>query len=245
MDIIDYRHMKEEYFKWYSPNLNREVEMLVFGHAGYPVVLFPTSMGSFHENRDMGLIEQCRWYLEQGLIQIFCPESNDKNSFYNKGIHPHDRIQNHVAYDKMINHEVVERIRHNTAVGKVTMAGCSFGGYHAANYALRHPGYVSHMFSMSGAFDIRSFMHGYEHDDIFYHSPLEFLHGLHDLELWKMDIVLGTSNWDICFDANIKLSDILEQRGVRHWLDVRKDKNHDWPLWKEMFPHYLSRIKFN
>lgn len=33
--------MKEEYFKWYSPHLNRDVEMLVFGHAGYPVVLFP------------------------------------------------------------------------------------------------------------------------------------------------------------------------------------------------------------
>ena len=30
--------MKEEYFKWYSPNLNKEVEMLVFGHTGYPVI---------------------------------------------------------------------------------------------------------------------------------------------------------------------------------------------------------------
>ena len=49
--------MKEEYFKWYSPNLNREVEMLVFGHAGYPVILFPTSMGSYQENKDQKLIE--------------------------------------------------------------------------------------------------------------------------------------------------------------------------------------------
>ena len=49
--------MKEEYFKWYSPNLSQDIEMLVFGHAGYPVILFPTSMGSFHENKDMGLID--------------------------------------------------------------------------------------------------------------------------------------------------------------------------------------------
>lgn len=145
----------------------------------------------------------------------------------------------------MICHEIVERVRLNTAVGKVVVAGCSFGGYHAANFAFRHPGYVSHMFSLSGAFEIRNFMDGYQHEDIFYNSPMEFLPGLQDRELWNMDIVLGTSNWDICFDANVRLSDVLESKGLRHWLDVRRDRHHDWPVWKEMFPHYLSRIKFN
>lgn len=237
--------MKEEYFKWFSNYLQRDVEMLVFGHAGYPVVLFPTSMGSFYENRDMGLIESAKWYIEQGLIQVFCPESNDKQSFYNKSVHPHQKIQQHVAYDKMICHELVERIRLNTRVGKVVVSGCSFGGYHAANFSFRHPGYVSHMFSMSGAFDIRSFMYGYQHDDIFYNSPLEYLQGLNDYELWNMDIVLGTSNWDICFDSNLKLHEVLKSRSVNHWLDVRQNRLHDWDLWREMFPHYLSRIKFD
>ncbi|MFT5252856.1 MAG: esterase/lipase superfamily enzyme [Flavobacteriales bacterium] len=132
--------MKEEYFKWYSPNLNREIEMLVFGHSGYPVILFPTSMGSYHENKDMGLIESARWYIEQGLIQIYCPSSIDKESFYNKNIHSVHRIENHVWYDKMICHEIVEKVKNNTPSGKVAMAGCSFGGYHAANFAFRHPG---------------------------------------------------------------------------------------------------------
>lgn len=73
--------MKEEYFNWFSPHLQRDVLMLCFGHAGYPVIVFPTSKGSFHENRDMGLIESARWYIEQGLIRIYCPESNDADSF--------------------------------------------------------------------------------------------------------------------------------------------------------------------
>src|SRR5690606_14483753 len=154
---------------------------------------------------------------------------NDKQSFYNKRIHPHERIANHVAYNKMICHELVERIRLNTAVTKVAVAGCSFGGYHAANFAFRHPGYVSHMFSMSGAFDIRSFMDGYEHDDIDYNSPFEYLPGLQDFELWNMGIVLGTSNWDICYDSNLKLHHVLEQKGVSHWFDVRPERLHDWP----------------
>ena len=236
--------MKEEYVKWYSPHLNREVEMLIFGHAGFPVVVFPTSKGTFHENKDMGLIGSAQWYLDQGLIQIFCPESNDKQSFYNRSIHPHERIQNHVAFDKMICHELVERILLNTSVAKIAVAGCSFGGYHAANFAFRHPGYVSHLLSMSGAFDIRDFMDGYQHDDIYYNNPLEYLPGLQDGELWRMGIVLGTSNCDICFDSNIKLHEVLNSKHVKHWFDVRQDRQHDWTLWKEMFPHYLSTIRF-
>jgi esterase/lipase superfamily enzyme len=74
-----------------------------------PVILFPTSMGSYHENKDMGLIESAKWYIEQGLIQIFCPDSIDKDSFYNKQIYPIHRIENHVRYDKMICHEIVEK----------------------------------------------------------------------------------------------------------------------------------------
>ena len=237
--------MKEEYLKWYSKHLERHVELLVFGHSGYPVVLFPTSTGSFYENRDMGLVNACSWYLDEGLVQIFCPESNNTQSFYDKGITPKQRIQNHVAYEKMVKEEIVERIKSNTQVGKVAMAGCSFGGYQAANFAFRHPEMCSHLFSMSGSFGIRSFLEGYEDEDVISHSPLDYLQDLKNPILENLDIVLGTSNWDICFDINIKLSDMLESNGIRHWLDVRKDQRHDWPLWKEMFPHYLSRIKFD
>jgi esterase/lipase superfamily enzyme len=107
---------------------------------------------------------------------------------------------------------------------------------------LRHPGYVSHLFSMSGAFNIKTFSTVFTTMMCFI-TVLSYLYGLDDPELWKMDIVLGTSNWDICFD-NLKLSKVLSERNVHHWLDIRQDRSHDWPLWKEMFPHYLSRIKF-
>jgi esterase/lipase superfamily enzyme len=101
------------------------------------------------------------------------------------------------------------------------------------------------MFAMSGAFSIKSFMDGYHDDNVFFNSPEDFVQGLDDPELWRMDIVLGTSNWDICLDANLKLSRILTHRDVPHWLDIRQNQKHDWPVWREMFPHYLSRIKFN
>ncbi len=36
--------------------LHRDMEMLVFGHAGMPLVVFPTSMGRFFEYEDRGMI---------------------------------------------------------------------------------------------------------------------------------------------------------------------------------------------
>ncbi|MFT4567799.1 MAG: esterase/lipase superfamily enzyme [Saprospiraceae bacterium] len=236
--------MKEEYVKWYSPNLSGEIEMLIFGHTGYPVVLFPTSMGSYKENRDFNLIESAKWYIEQGLIRIYCPDSVDKMSWYNKGIHPKHKVQNHIWYDKMINHEVVEKIKDHTSVGKVVMAGCSFGAYHAANFAFRHPGYVSHLFCMSGAYDIRSFLNGHYDNDVYFNNPMDYLQDANDHEIWNMDIVLGTSDGDICLKDNVALSRLLKGKGINHWLDVRKNATHDWAVWRDMFPHYLSKINF-
>jgi hypothetical protein len=48
------------------------------------------------------------------------------------------------------------------------------------------------------------FLDGFHNDDVFI-TVLRITYGLEDPELWKMDIVLGTG-WDICFDANLKLS---------------------------------------
>jgi esterase/lipase superfamily enzyme len=48
--------MRRDYQSWHSPILGRRMEMLVFGHAGPPILVFPTSMGSFHEYEDRGMI---------------------------------------------------------------------------------------------------------------------------------------------------------------------------------------------
>ena len=234
--------MHESHHRWYSHNLNMDIDMLVFGHQGYPVILFPTSMGTYYENKDRGMIEKARWWIERGFIQIYCPDSIDKHSFYNKSIHPADRIRNHTWYDKMIKEEIIEKVRWQTPGGKVAVAGASFGGYHAANVAFKHPYYVSHVFSMSGAFDIKSFLDGHFDENVYFNNPTDYLSGNNHPDLWKMNIVLGTSEWDICRPFNEHMSGLLNQKSIPHWLDMRGWEQHDWPLWLEMFPHYLSMI---
>ena len=234
--------MKEEYFKWHSPHLDRDIEMLTYGHAGHPVIIFPSTMGRYYESKDFKLIESVRWFVENGLVRLYCPDSLDRLSWYNREVHPSVKVLNHIQYDKLIRWEIVETIRQHTGSPRVAVAGASFGGYHAANFAFRHPDVVSHLISMSGAFDIRSFMQGYFDDNVYFNNPVDYLPGLNHPDLWRMKIILGTSEWDICRPANEQLSGILQSKGVQHWLDMRGQQQHDWQLWREMFPHYLSLL---
>ena len=235
-------NMKEEYYKWHSPSLDRDIEMLVFGNGGQPVILFPTSKGAYYQNKDQGMIEAAKWFLENSRVKIYCPDSIDAESWYNKSIPPHARAYNQERFDRMITTEIVPWAHHETGYERMAFAGCSFGGYHAVNTAFRHPKLASYCFSMSGAFDIKQFVDGYYDDNVFYNNPVDFLPGSDRWELWQMNIILGTAEHDICLEDNKRMSNILAQKNINHWLDVRPFATHDWPIWREMFPHYLSMI---
>ena len=238
--------MQEEHRRWFSQHLNREFDMLVFGHSGFPVIIFPTSKGSYNQNKDFGLVASAEHLVEKGLVKIYTPDSDDKNSWYNYDIHPSDRVNNHSKYENLILNEVFEMAKQETDFQKVAVVGASFGGYHAANIAFRHPDKIGYMISLCGAFDIKQFIFGYYDDNCYYNNPPDYMPNLNDswyLERMKeMKIVLSTGELDNCREDSLKLSNILKEKNIEHWLDDRIGYGHDWPWWKELFPQYLSTI---
>lgn len=220
--------------------------MLVFGHSGYPVILFPTSQGRYFENKDFKLVESASHLINEGRIKIYCPDGIDGESWYNYSIHPSDRVKTHNGYENLILYDVIEAAKYQTGSNKVALAGCSFGAYHAANIAFRHPHKVGYLICMGGAYDIKQFIMGYYDDNCYFNNPPDYLRNLNDHsileQLRQMGIILGTGEWDMCLDENINLSRMLNEKGINNWLDVRPGTGHDWPWWREMFPQYLSQI---
>jgi esterase/lipase superfamily enzyme len=234
--------MQEQYHKFYSHRLGRDIEMLEIGHWGYPIILFPTSMGRYYENKDFKLVDTVSWFIETGKIKLYCIDSIDRDSWYAKHLHPSVRVYNHSCYDRMISEELIPTIRQQCTVEKVGVAGCSFGGYHAVNFGFRHPEQVAYIFSMGGAFNIKSHLDGYYDDTVYFNNPTDFMQAEEGWRFGHQKIVLGTSEHDFCKGDNEWMSSILNSKGIRHWLDIRPFANHDWPVWREMFPHYLSMI---
>jgi len=217
--------------------------MLVFGDEGYPLILFPTSMGRYYESKDRGLIDALGWFVDQQLVRIYCPDSIDSHSWYNRHIPPAERAYNHTLYDKVLLHEVLDRAVQETGVQRVAVAGCSFGGYHAANLAFRYPEKVSYLFCLSATFDVRSRLDGHYDDNVYFNNPVDYMPDNTAAALWRMGIILGVADNDVTRQQNEQFSRILAAKHIMHWLDIRPNAVHDWPLWKEMLPYYLSLIK--
>jgi esterase/lipase superfamily enzyme len=231
--------MHREYHKWHSQRLGRAMELLAFGHAGAPLLVFPTSMGRFHQYEDMGMIGALAHHIDAGQLQAICVDSVDEESWYNKGSHPADRARRHAAYENYVLQEVVPFLRQRSGHDQIAVTGCSFGGYHSVNFALRHPDVVSRCVSMGGAFDIKQFLDGYYDSECYYHNPPDYLPNLNDGWFWdryqRMQLILATGEHDICLAENRRLSGILAAKNIPHWLDVWGDQTgHDWPWWRQM-----------
>ncbi len=220
--------------------------MLVFGQTGFPVIVFPTSRARYYQAKDFGLINSAAYLIESGKVKVFCPDSMDSESWYNKNIHPVDRVKTQIAYEEVILNDVIEFAFQDTGFDKVALAGCSFGGYHSSNIAFRNPDKVGYLFSMGGASNIKRFLDGYFDENCYLNNPPDYLQNLDDdwylSRIKKMGIVLGTGDNDMCLDENKILSEILYQKQIPHWLDLRKNTGHDWNWWKEMFVEYLDKI---
>ncbi len=154
--------MNREYHRWYSPSLGREMELVIFGHAGARVLVFPTSQGRFYEWEDRGMVATLSGHLERGWVQLVCVDSVDAESFYAGHRHPAERLACHGQYDRYLYDEVLPWMRAKAGVdAKVATLGASFGAYHALAFALRHPGAAGRVLGMHGLYDIRRFTDGY------------------------------------------------------------------------------------
>jgi esterase/lipase superfamily enzyme len=237
--------MNREYHKWWSERLHRNMELLLFGHAGQPVVVFPTSMGKFFEYEDRGMIGALRRPLEEGRLLLLCTDSVDHESWYNCGAHPYHKVRRHVQYESYVLHEVLPLACQRSGRAQVAVTGCSFGGYHAVNFAFRHSDAVSHCLSFSGSYDIHSFLNGFYDNECYFNCPVDYLQNLNDawyLERFRaMSILLAAGEHDICRGANEHLSGLLHAKGVPHRFDVwGEGAVHDWPLWQRMAAAYFT-----
>ena len=131
--------MHREYHKWWSPALGREMETLVFGHAGARMLVFPTSRGKFHEWEDRGMFggDGLGTAIENGWLQTYCVDSVDSESWYNYGAHPGHRGYRQTQYMSYLTNEVMPLSRSKNSNPFLIVTGASFGAYHAADFAFK------------------------------------------------------------------------------------------------------------
>jgi esterase/lipase superfamily enzyme len=242
--------MNREYIRWYSQRLGRDMELLVFGHAGAKVLMFPTRDGRFWEYEHLGIVGTLGDKLAAGHLQLYCIEGLANETFYGSDRHPADRIRRHAALEDYILNEVLPLMAQKNGHECTIVQGCSLGAFQAASLVFRHPHLFRKLVAFSGRYDLTmkveyfgDLFDGYYDDAVYFHTPTHFLPGLScewRLEkLRQVEIVLTIGDADPFLDNNRYLSRLLTDKRVGHQLHLWDGRAHRAGAWRKMAPLYI------
>ena len=249
--------MKVQYFKEYSSCLGRDMEYKVYGHAGKPVLAFPSQDGRFFDFENNGMIGCIEAYINDGRIQVFTCDSNDVNSWSSKSWDNRKRIEAQEAYFHYVTDELCPRIiaineeANGAKADGILTTGCSMGGPHALNFLLSRPAIFSGCIALSGAYNARLFFPDYSDDLVYANSPVDYINGMpYDhpyVEMYRhRDIILccGRGAWEHPMqEASARMKELFEYKNIPAWVDFwGTDVSHDWPWWRKQLPYYMNFV---
>ncbi len=240
--------MKREINSWYSPRLEREMPVAVYGDYGFALLLVPTAAADYLEYERFGLIESLRPAIDGGKVKVFSVNSVNNESWMNYSMEPHHKAIRHQTFNHYIYDEVVPFIKGATNFETpIVICGASFGALHSMNLFLHRPDLVNGVVALSGVYDLTEYTRGFFNDDVYYNSPQHYMPNLTDHAVLEqirqsnhIHIFSGSGAYEDP-NASRSFASILYNKGINYELDIwGQEWKHDWETWRHVLPHYLN-----
>lgn len=227
--------------------------LIAYGHFGRPLLVFPSQQGNPWDWEERGMIDAIGEVVASGRVKAYCVDSYDSSSWHDLGLPLEERARRHGFYEDWIVNAVVPFV-HGELGGfaELLVTGCSFGAYHAANFALKRPDLFPLAICMSGVYDVSVVGWGERGDATYFNNPLDYVAHLGGEHLdWlrgrvSLVIVCGQGQWEDTTGAltsSRRFAARLGEKGIRHELDLwGHDVPHDWPSWRRQIAHHLPRF---
>jgi esterase/lipase superfamily enzyme len=235
---------------WFSGHLGHDMEVLVYGHAGQPLVCFPSQDGRAGDWAGFGMIDACADLLEAGRLIAIAVDGVDWQSWTNASASAAERARRNEEYHRYIVDEVVPFARLSGS-HSVWATGCSMGAFHAANAFFKRPDAFDGLIALSGLYQPQLFIGDYSDDHVYFNSPLYYLPNMADpwhLERYRRSRIVfccGQGAWE---DESLRdhraIQEILWQKGVPATFDYwGHDVEHHWYWWQKMLRHHLAVLE--
>lgn len=234
-------------FRWVSPHVEQEVQLVRWGSFGTPVLLFPTAGGDAEEVERFKLIHVLQPLIEAGKIKVYSTDSIAGKAWTSKQHSAKycSHMQN--MFDALVYREIVPAIRKdcNSPDIEVIAAGASIGAFNAVASVCRHPDVFRLAIAMSGTYDLSKYLEGRFIQDFYFASPLHFLPGLEGPileQLQKRFILMPSGEGDYeDIGESWRMAKVLGARGIPNRVDSwGPEWHHNWVTWREMLPKYLE-----
>lgn len=224
--------------------------LVAYGHAGYPLLMFPTAAADYLEYERFHLVDAISGFIEDGRIRAYSINSVNRYSLLNNESHPGWKVEMLTRYDRYVTGEVLPLIRNECGQeARPLTTGASLGALLAVNTYFKHSDCFRGTIAMSGSYDIYNYLESYYDDNVYYNNPAMYLKNLDDdyhlPRLRQADsivIVTGQGAFEAP-ERSREFSALLHSKGIPHLLEIwGNDVNHDWVWWRRMLPFYLDKF---
>jgi esterase/lipase superfamily enzyme len=224
------------------------MDIAMYGHWGFSLLLIPTAAADYLEYERFLLIDAIQSHIDAGKVKVFSINSINSESWLNSKMHPRHKAMRHVQFNRYVEQEVIPYIKSKSSPDTpIITCGASLGALHAANLFFRRPDLIAGTIAMSGVYDLTSYTDGYWDEDVYFNSPMHYLDGLQDQNLLgkmrksqHIHLLSGSGDYESP-EASRTFSALLEHKGISHELDIwGHDMKHDWPTWRAMLPYYIA-----
>ena len=238
----------------WSDRIGAAGTLIRYGHFGRPVLVFPAEQGRAADFEAAGMVAAVGGLIGAGRVKLYCVDSFDAASWSNRSVPLEERARQHGRYESWVLEQVLPWIYADCGgpLDVITL-GCSLGGFHAANFALKRADLFPLAMCFSGNYD-PSTWHGWGErgTEAYFNNPADYVAHLDGDHLgWlrsrlSLLLVCGQGQWEDTtgsLDGTREFAALLAGKGIRHELDVwGHDSPHDWPSWRAQLAHHLPRF---
>ena len=235
----------------HSENLGEDLVVNVYGTAGQPVVAF-APQGQAPENlEEVGLVDELSDYLDAGVIQLFCVNNVDNESWGGTG-DAAERAARQEAYYQAVCDELVPLVHEVSGSDARPLAlGFDLGATHAAIFALRRPDLFQGCVCLSGIYDARRYFGDWMDATLYDNTPCAFLPNMpadHPyVALYNQRQLLFCTGQEASEAESVRTTREIDANlvrlGVEAWCDYwGGDVSHTWFWWKKQIRYFLPIV---
>ena len=234
-----------------SAILGKDMHVNVYGKKGLPVIVFPTLAADPESLEEAGVIDELVDYLDSGIIQLFCTQTVDEESWGGAG-DPAERAQRQESFYHYVVDELVPLVQKvSKSKARPLALGFDMGATHAAIALLRRPDLFQGCMCLSGSYDARRYFGDWMDATLYDNTPCAFLPNMPADHPYVA--VYNQRQLLFCTGQNASESDSLRttremdanlaRLGVDAWCDYwGGDVTHTWPWWKKQLRYFLPIV---
>ena len=232
-----------ERHRWLSPSTGCEIRVRRLGNRGRPFVYFPGSDGDETEFERYEMLAAVSSWLDSGQAQFFSIDGRGPATLWNEGIPPVERIRGYAAFERYAADELLPWIAGMVPGEPPIVVGSSYGAFVAANLLFKYPSKIGMACGLGGVYGMWHRLDGYHDDDVYFHTPLEYLPRLDDLEAIRATggLTMFAGESDAWLDSTRRMGEVCRNKGLPHLVDVwAAPADHHERWWARQLQKFLG-----